>query len=318
MQLRGLGQRPLIFIVHSLGGLLVKELLRTAHTQNNPAWKGVSASTIGVLFLATPHAGAPLATLAGLFRSVIRRNWTLRDLEAHEPHLRDLNEWFRSNFQLLGLKAHVLRESQAIGGVMVVNPTSADPGIVGVRVIPVDKHHISICKPSSREDQVFLETLTFVGDCIRSMVQRKTTEEEARSVLLPNPATGSPSPGQVTLSADQIRDSSATPQDLSRAAAGALAALSGGYPNPSSRVESLVDQIQTLLKTGRHRACGSLEKGLEQLLNSLPRRGMQVREGWIMLARLEDQRLHMAKQEGQEIDVSRLRFLYKEAENVID
>jgi triacylglycerol esterase/lipase EstA (alpha/beta hydrolase family) len=98
MRLKGLGQRPLVFIVHSLGGLLVKELLRTAHTQNNAEWKEISAATTGILFLATPHSGASLATLVDLFRAVTRRNWTIRDLAAHEPHLRDLNEWFRSNF----------------------------------------------------------------------------------------------------------------------------------------------------------------------------------------------------------------------------
>ena len=61
---------------------------------------------------------------------------------------------------------HVLRETKKTSGVMVVDPTSADPGIAAVRVIPVDKDHISICKPASRQDQVFLETRQFVMDCI--------------------------------------------------------------------------------------------------------------------------------------------------------
>ncbi len=86
----------------------------------------------------------------------------------------------------------------------------------------------------------------------------------------------------------------------------------------SDRLQSLVDQIERLLKAGRFKDCAAPSGELERLLNSLPRRGNPVRSGWIMLGRLEAQRLHAAKQNNREIDVSRLRSLYKEAENVID
>jgi len=85
-----------------------------------------------------------------------------------------------------------------------------------------------------------------------------------------------------------------------------------------NKVESLVDQIHTLLKAGRNHACGPLATQLEQVLRSLPPRGTRIKDGWIVLARLEDHRLHRAKQDHQKIDVSRLRSLYKEAENVTD
>ena len=164
--LHGIGTRPLIFVVHSLGGLLVKQVLQTARTQNNQSWQNIGESVTGVLFLATPHSGSFLASVVSIFRVVTRANWTIADLAPHEPHLRDLNEWFRSNFDALGLHGHVLRETKKTSGVMVVDPTSADPGIAAIRVIPVDKDHISICKPASRQDQVFLETRQFVMDCI--------------------------------------------------------------------------------------------------------------------------------------------------------
>ena len=229
MRLKGLGQRPLVFIVHSLGGLLVKEILRTAYTQNHPEWTRISAETVGVLFLATPHSGASLATLVDLFRVITRRNWTIRDLAAHEPHLRDLNEWFRSNFDSLGIKAHVLRESQAVRGLTVVTPSSADPGIALVRVIPVDKNHINICKPTSRDDHVFLETRQFITDCIHSAKPRQEHQQESGSVILTTQAGRGISESQLTPSTTQGLDSSAPPLELSCVTIGILTTLSEEY-----------------------------------------------------------------------------------------
>jgi hypothetical protein len=184
--LNGIGRRPLILIVHSLGGLLVKQILQTARTQNNPLWLTVGQAVKGTLFLATPHSGAFLSSIVSVFRIVSRANCTISDLEPHKPYLRDLNEWFRSNFDALGLRAHVLRETKKTSGVMVVDPTSADPGIQAIRVIPVDKDHISICKPASQKDQVFLETRQFVIDCL-SGPNIRAVDAAIESDILPTP-----------------------------------------------------------------------------------------------------------------------------------
>jgi protein SERAC1 len=184
--LNGIGTRPIILIVHSLGGLLVKQILQTARTQNNPSWQRVGQAVKGTLFLATPHSGSFLATVVSIFRVVSRANWTIADLQPHEPHLRDLNEWFRSNFDGLGLRAHVLRETKKTSGVMVVDPTSADPGIPAVRVIPVDKDHVSICKPVSEQDQVYLETRQFIRDCISGGLEL-ATDADLKVRKLPSP-----------------------------------------------------------------------------------------------------------------------------------
>src|SRR5262249_14609615 len=63
----GLGTRPLCFIAHSMGGLIVKAVLRecadTAHT--TAAHQQLLDHAQGILFLSTPHTGADLAKLAG-------------------------------------------------------------------------------------------------------------------------------------------------------------------------------------------------------------------------------------------------------------
>ncbi|WP_024511858.1 hypothetical protein [Bradyrhizobium sp. ARR65] len=68
------GARPIVFICHSLGGLLVKQMMRTAAESRDASWTSIDESCVGVFFLATPHTGSSLADLlkafAGRFASV--------------------------------------------------------------------------------------------------------------------------------------------------------------------------------------------------------------------------------------------------------
>ena len=54
--------RPIIFIAHSLGGLLVKQALVEAKI--NPLYTCIKASTYGLVFFATPHSGGNGASVA--------------------------------------------------------------------------------------------------------------------------------------------------------------------------------------------------------------------------------------------------------------
>ena len=54
--------RPLVFVAHSLGGLLVKQALVEAKA--NPRYHCLKASTHGLVFFATPHRGGEGAVVA--------------------------------------------------------------------------------------------------------------------------------------------------------------------------------------------------------------------------------------------------------------
>ncbi|KAM7210197.1 hypothetical protein V8F06_014418 [Rhypophila decipiens] len=67
----GAPSRPLLFIAHSLGGILTKFALRISQdcTGGADAWmKAVRESTVGVIFFATPHSGSELASWGELLR----------------------------------------------------------------------------------------------------------------------------------------------------------------------------------------------------------------------------------------------------------
>lgn len=159
MQLQGFGARPIFFVCHSLGGLLVKQLLR-ASLDADGDHRRVAERTRAVLFLATPHSGASLASLLHLFRLVFGSTVSLEDLRAHDAHLGDLYDVYRNRSSQLGISTRTYYEQRGVGAglLTIVNPTSAHPG-VGDDPIGLDEDHLSIAKPRSRDAQVCLAAL---------------------------------------------------------------------------------------------------------------------------------------------------------------
>ncbi|KXV06425.1 hypothetical protein CR51_11940 [Caballeronia megalochromosomata] len=150
----GIGERPLLLICHSLGGLVAKQILRKASDATDPRKRQVARQTRAVLFLATPHAGAELASLVNAFRTLFGASVSIEDLRAHDAHLRDLFEWYRNHAPLLRIQTATYFETRGVKGVLpIVNPTSAHPGI-GHDPVGLDEDHLSIAKPPKRDAQV--------------------------------------------------------------------------------------------------------------------------------------------------------------------
>jgi protein SERAC1 len=54
-------RRPLIFVVHSLGGLVCEQALLVCRASNEQRLAAVLESTVGIVFMGTPHKGSELA-----------------------------------------------------------------------------------------------------------------------------------------------------------------------------------------------------------------------------------------------------------------
>jgi len=156
----GIGQRPVCFITHSLGGLLVKSILRrSADSQFAPERLQVVEQCLGVLFLATPHHGSRLADLAAAIKVYLPSVSTL-DLRDNDDHLMDLYEWYRSYAPSHHILTRSYYENKETKGVVIVVPrSSADPGVAGDTArgpTPLDRDHLEISKPRNRQDQAYI------------------------------------------------------------------------------------------------------------------------------------------------------------------
>ena len=193
----GIGQRPVIFIVHSFGGLVVKQMLREAEHSPNASWSQIAAQTRGIVFLATPHSGSRLANwvrwIPLYFRTV-----TVTELEEHNTQLRDLGRWFREFYNRSRMKAIVYTETRNVKGVRVVH--DGDPYLAGVRPVPLDEDHISITKPKSDRSQLYRGVRGFIQDCLAAVTAVGPTSAVAAASVagssppVPAPGSGPPAP----------------------------------------------------------------------------------------------------------------------------
>jgi protein SERAC1 len=176
LEVRDIGERPIIFIAHSMGGLLVKEMLRTAQNFHKQA---MIEQTKGIVFLSTPHTGSHLAKLIENVGVLAQSTLNVAELKAHAPELRSLNEWYRQNVETIAIETKVFYETQPIAGILVVDEDSANPGIKNVKPVAIAKDHNQIAKPSSRNDLVYLGVKKFVTDYIQPL-----PKEPSRDIIL--------------------------------------------------------------------------------------------------------------------------------------
>lgn len=160
--------RPTIFIVHSFGGLVVKSVWRQALDM---ARADVKDSVKGIAFLATPHAGARLASYLGilLVRLAARPSITAENLRANQAELRELNTWYANHHVEHNL---VFFETQPIvRNLLVVDEHSANPGIAGVYPVGIYANHMTICKPRKAADALVKNVNNWVKEI--ASAQRK-------------------------------------------------------------------------------------------------------------------------------------------------
>ncbi|SDE57064.1 ABC-three component system protein [Kordiimonas lacus] len=168
-----IGSRPIIFITHSLGGLITKKLLRIAFDSVDEDVHRIFENTDSVIFLATPHNGSFLANFGSALAKIltgglIKPKKIVTELKSgHEPTY-ELDNWYRDNCSK-NIKTIVFAETEKTAGVtQVVSTVSSNPGIPGVMVRPTDKDHIEIAKPTSIKDPVYRY--------ICKQIQKKSTE----------------------------------------------------------------------------------------------------------------------------------------------
>lgn len=120
-------KRPIIFLAHSLGGIMVKEVLRRSEISREPTLQDIINSTVGIVFFGTPHRGSPgLANLAETVRrtaSLILRvdsnSTILRVLGVDSPELELCHESFITQWRERNFRVKTFQEAYGLVGVNI-------------------------------------------------------------------------------------------------------------------------------------------------------------------------------------------------------
>ncbi|CCE00659.1 alpha/beta fold hydrolase [Bradyrhizobium sp. STM 3809] len=176
----------IIFVCHSLGGLVVKQLLRTAasEAEHRADASDFLARVKKIAFLATPHNGAELATWADRLRILVRPSAATASLVRNDPHLRELNYWYRDCPLSKTVHHLVLVETEPMRILGTIVPIdSGDPGLSSSRPIFIERvDHQAICKPCSRDSDVYVNVKAFVErEHVRAVSAAETKLEEVKT-----------------------------------------------------------------------------------------------------------------------------------------
>lgn len=156
----GAALRPIIFIAHSLGGIVVKDAI--CISQTNPlVGRSILPSTKGVLFLGTPHKGSQMATVAraafNISRLFLRSPNTniLRTLEEQSDVLERISWGFGQILASGRIRVHSFREELDSSGISIVSAQSAIIGYFHETHGDLHASHRNMAKFCSLEDKNF-------------------------------------------------------------------------------------------------------------------------------------------------------------------
>ncbi|HRD65405.1 MAG TPA: tetratricopeptide repeat protein, partial [Candidatus Competibacter sp.] len=159
---------PITFICHSLGGLLVKQIVLDLQRQKGrrPEAAMLLDRITQVVFLATPHTGSRQGSWLERLRFLAWPSSITRTLVANDPTLRAINVSYRGLADELRDSLHhrIFYETQGTPAGVIVDEASADPGLSGLPPVPVDADHIGIVKPADRSALQYARIRDFVAE----------------------------------------------------------------------------------------------------------------------------------------------------------
>ncbi|KAH9899102.1 hypothetical protein F4778DRAFT_185995 [Xylariomycetidae sp. FL2044] len=173
--------RPLLFIAHSLGGIVVKEMLRRSYgcKLNRSHLHTVCNATRGIIFFGTPHGGSdPRGLLQRASENVIRamgftvNQQIVNTLLPNSERLQELRDEFAPMAHELGWLVHSFQESKGLkflGGKKVVDDGSS---CLAYPAIEITEHilsdHMDICRFSGTDDVEYrkvVRAISRISDC---------------------------------------------------------------------------------------------------------------------------------------------------------
>jgi hypothetical protein len=162
----GAEEHPINFVCHSLGGLMIKQIVLDLKEQEErrPEARKLLDRTQQVVFIATPHTGSRSATILQHLSFLTWPTSTARSLVANDPGLRKLNVSYRglADDRRNRLSHRVYFETLSSTFGTIVDEASSDPGLHSDPV-PIHGDHITIAKPEGKESDLYIGVRNFIA-----------------------------------------------------------------------------------------------------------------------------------------------------------
>ncbi|KAE8351720.1 catalytic protein [Aspergillus coremiiformis] len=200
--LRSCSERPIIFVCHSLGGLVVKRALIYCNSVSDEKiqhLRSIYVSTYGILFLGTPHNGSDIAKwgllLQNICSAVLPKKYMessselVKTLRTNNETLQNINSLFVNMMSRFHIYFFHETLSTDIKGTrqLIVDESSAAPYLGGgVERMGIEADHRHMCKFEDEDapgyEAVAEALLRYSRDAPATILDRWAEEEQTRRV----------------------------------------------------------------------------------------------------------------------------------------
>ncbi|KAK4327899.1 hypothetical protein Pmani_001649 [Petrolisthes manimaculis] len=168
LRMAGVGQRPIVWIGHSMGGLIIKHMMSECEGE-------LGKQSAAVVFLSVPHHGSPLATIAtsGILSVLLCPTNEVCEMRIDNPELTTLHQSFLQLVQEQNVAVLTLNETKPTlhrptgYDVLFVPSQFGDPGVG--EFCEVNATHLDICKPLDRNAEVYQRIFTFLQEVLKKI-----------------------------------------------------------------------------------------------------------------------------------------------------
>lgn len=176
----GIGEWPIIFVVHSMGGLVVKEAYMQG--KDDPTYTSIIEAISSIIFLSTPHRGTNLAeTLNRILKVslVSAPKQFISELASGSQLLQKLNESFRhvaDRLQIISFyETRPTAMLKSTTSIQVLEKESSVLGYPGEISKPLDADHHSVCKYDGPNDPRYI--------AVRNVLKHLVTNSKHKGVF---------------------------------------------------------------------------------------------------------------------------------------
>ena len=186
---------PIIFLAHSLGGILVKEGLHWSKSHISPRYQQLHRCTKHVVFLGVPHRGSRMANMGEILTHLA--NAALRDtnkhivssLEVDGEILDRIHSEFMKMLHAEDFTVHSFQEGLGLSGLKgfsgkVVNDFSSKLDHPLEIVETINGNHMQMSRFNDAEDPGFRKVSSVIAGYVRHLQQNQKGEGSTTSVDL--------------------------------------------------------------------------------------------------------------------------------------
>ncbi|XP_005182633.1 protein SERAC1 [Musca domestica] len=195
--------RPVVWIGHSMGGILTKLILMKAKDSKDPKVQQLAQNTSSIVFLGTPHRGSPIAKWKQHMQMILSPSIEVKEMEENAPRLLELHEQFMNCLRTCFRNIKVVSIAEGKPTMLtsfkfplrIVTEESARINYGDFYVLKDD--HLSLSKPIFRQSFLYKRLLQVIDETVNEksdpVLKQALSSKSSEILSQKSPAVHTPS-----------------------------------------------------------------------------------------------------------------------------